>query len=397
MNMKKIFLLVMAALTVFSSCGDDEKSDVAVIGVTISPSSAQTLLEGASLPLTATVQPDNATNKKVTWTSSSTATATVSDNGLVTALKAGMTTITVTTVDGGKTASVAVTVSKPGPDPEFYVAEEQITLPSAAAGAYDIVVESNIAWTVDVDAEAAAWCSVSPTSGNGNGTVTVTALTNPVPNTERTATVTFRMDAFDPLPVTVKQPAIKGTLCTQCLWDASANGGSGAWVDGYVSERFGEAGTPSAITLYGGPMDYVAGATSPVDGRANTAAMIAANIALEGSAIKICQSLGEGWYLPACEELFNISAFQPESWWAITELLNGRSGAGLLYGNDYFWSSTEFYNNGGRVNSNDPNSTENTYSTATHSQCVVRATANGYPMGQGVKSWGIAAFFVWRP
>ena len=68
-----------------------------------------TLIEDEELILTATVNPDNASNKNVTWTSSDSSVASVSD-GKVTALKAGSATITVKTEDGGKTASCEVTV-----------------------------------------------------------------------------------------------------------------------------------------------------------------------------------------------------------------------------------------------------------------------------------------------
>ena len=69
-----------------------------------------TLTEGSSENLTATVKPDNATNKKVTWKSDKADIASVDESGKVTALKAGEATITVTTEDGGKTATCKVAV-----------------------------------------------------------------------------------------------------------------------------------------------------------------------------------------------------------------------------------------------------------------------------------------------
>jgi hypothetical protein len=61
--------------------------------------------------LTATIAPVNATNQNLTWSTSDGSKATVSSSGMVTAVSAGTATITVTTVDGGFTASCEVTVS----------------------------------------------------------------------------------------------------------------------------------------------------------------------------------------------------------------------------------------------------------------------------------------------
>ena len=69
-----------------------------------------TLTEGETETLTATVKPDNADNRKVTWSSDKTEVATVGGDGKVTAVKAGEAVVTVTTEDGGKTASCKVTV-----------------------------------------------------------------------------------------------------------------------------------------------------------------------------------------------------------------------------------------------------------------------------------------------
>ena len=78
--------------------------------ITLDRPSAE-LTEGDVITLTAMVSPDNATNKDVSWSSSDESVATVSD-GVVTALKPGVAVITVTTVDGGKTASCDVTVKR---------------------------------------------------------------------------------------------------------------------------------------------------------------------------------------------------------------------------------------------------------------------------------------------
>jgi uncharacterized protein YjdB len=82
---------------------------VAVTSVTLSPTTLA-LKVGQTSTLTATVLPSNATNKAVTWSSSNTAIATVA-NGVVTAVAAGSATITVTTADGGHTATCVVTVT----------------------------------------------------------------------------------------------------------------------------------------------------------------------------------------------------------------------------------------------------------------------------------------------
>ena len=81
---------------------------VPVTGVTLNANSG-TLYAGSTVTLTATVAPQDASNKAVTWSSSNTTVATV-NNGVVTALALGTATITVTTQDGGFTASYALTV-----------------------------------------------------------------------------------------------------------------------------------------------------------------------------------------------------------------------------------------------------------------------------------------------
>lgn len=77
-------------------------------GITLDQTSG-TLTEGDTVTLTATVSPDNATYKTVTWETSNSSVATVVD-GVVTALRAGTATITAKTADGNFSATYALTV-----------------------------------------------------------------------------------------------------------------------------------------------------------------------------------------------------------------------------------------------------------------------------------------------
>ncbi|NJM94676.1 MAG: carbohydrate-binding protein, partial [Cytophagales bacterium] len=85
---------------------------VSVTSVSLAPSTLA-LNVGASSQLTASISPANATNQSVSFSSSANGVATVSSSGLVTAVGVGSATITVTTADGGKTASSSVIVSAP--------------------------------------------------------------------------------------------------------------------------------------------------------------------------------------------------------------------------------------------------------------------------------------------
>ena len=82
---------------------------IPVTGVTVSPTS-DSIAVSETLTLTATVAPEDATNKTVTWSSSDDSIATVVD-GVVTGVAAGNATITVTTVDGSFTATCEITVT----------------------------------------------------------------------------------------------------------------------------------------------------------------------------------------------------------------------------------------------------------------------------------------------
>ena len=105
---------------------DTTPETVAVTGVTLDKSTAKLTEKGQTVDLTATVAPENATNKNVIFETSNEKVATVDGNGKVTAVANGKATITVTTEDGEKTAACEVTVEIPNvpvPAPEELVNE----------------------------------------------------------------------------------------------------------------------------------------------------------------------------------------------------------------------------------------------------------------------------------
>ena len=152
----------------------DEDLTVHVTGVVLSNNSL-TLAKGKQSMLSATVTPDDATNKAITWTSSNTSVATVAQTGKVTAKAAGTATITATTADGGFTATCDVTVT----DGSSTVAVTGVTLNKTSA---NLTVGNTETLTATVSPSNATNKNVTWTSSNtsvatvANGVVTAKAV-----------------------------------------------------------------------------------------------------------------------------------------------------------------------------------------------------------------------------
>ena len=83
---------------------------IPVSGISLNRRSA-TLVVGSSETITATISPDNATNRNVSWSSNNSSVATVNPSGRITAIGAGDAVITARTEDGGRTATINVRVN----------------------------------------------------------------------------------------------------------------------------------------------------------------------------------------------------------------------------------------------------------------------------------------------
>ena len=160
------------------------------------------LKSGASVQLTATVNPSNATDKTISWTSSNSSVAKVSD-GKVTAVKAGTATITATA--GGKTASVVVTVAdNPVPVSSVSISGDgvsnaKLSLKSGASAQLtatvkpDNATDRKVTWTSSDSSVANVMGTGVVTAGSKAGTATVTATAG-----GKSASVQVTVEAQDP-------------------------------------------------------------------------------------------------------------------------------------------------------------------------------------------------------
>lgn len=153
---------------------------VPVTSVTLSQTSLS-LLEGRTAKLEATVLPEDATEKTVTWTSAIPSVATVSADGTVTAVSAGK--VNITAKSGNVSAVCEVTVEAIA----VSVTPVSVEL-GPEGGKVSVKVSSNVSWTASSTAE---WFSLSKTSaGEGDTDIEVTVKENETVDA-RSAQVTF--------------------------------------------------------------------------------------------------------------------------------------------------------------------------------------------------------------
>ena len=169
----------------FTAAQQPGPSTVAVTGVKLAPTTLNMTVGGADQTLTATVEPSNATNKNVSWSTSDSQVATVA-GGVVHAVGAGDATITVTTADGNKTATCAVHVTAGSVDTPVAVTGvtlDPTTLNMTVGGADQTLTATvapsnatnkNVSWSSSDSQVATVADGVVHAVGAGDATITVT-------------------------------------------------------------------------------------------------------------------------------------------------------------------------------------------------------------------------------
>ena len=140
-------------------------ADIPATGVTLDKTELS-LTEGESATLTATVEPENATDKAIVWTSSDNAVATV-ENGVVTAVKAGTAIITAACGSAKAECTVTVTAAPAGPiSVKVGAAAYPVKPVDGQAGKYHVAVPYGSDVTVTIDADASAFFMIKDAKDN---------------------------------------------------------------------------------------------------------------------------------------------------------------------------------------------------------------------------------------
>ena len=217
--MKKVLLALLAAVLVISACTPKE-----VLPSSVSLDKTKlALVEGDSYTLKALVNPSDAANKELTWSSSADAVATVDETGKVIAIKEGTATITATCKAATSVkATCEVTVTKKAvpvetvqlseTDPVSLTPDETLQLSAVISPAN--ATDNNVTWASDNT-------SVATVDANG----LVTALQGGVAYI--TATVggktsdALMVTVLEPRPLFLRYPYCllrTGDSFTQTIW-----------------------------------------------------------------------------------------------------------------------------------------------------------------------------------
>ncbi len=335
-NGEEVFFIVTASNTTGESAASTEGSatpPVAVTSVAIADKATTDVAMGGTLQLSATVEPNNATNKQLTWSSGDSNVATVDPSGLVTSVAVGgPITITVTSdADSSMSDSIEITV-KEGINSIDY---------GAIIGTKDVA--TSVTPTIDPQGATGTFSVTSGTlpSGlnldSGSGEISGT----PDQLTTEAVSVTIAMTGTGDYTGTVTK-VVTIEVLEYGIGSTGPAGGIVFYVKDSESDgwRYLEA-APSdlSVTAYkwGDTTTRVTTGADIGTGKSNTAAIVAAMEDAgftENYAAKACADYTEGgygdWFLPSRDELAELYK------------LKDTVGSFASDPNDHYWSSSDY-------------------------------------------------------
>ena len=213
-----------------------ESATVPVTGVTLDQTELFLIVDGTA-KLDATVKPNDATDKTVTWSSDNDDVATVDADGNVKAVAQGTATITVTTQDGSHTATCTVTVtaktytvSVTPSSIDFGSECPDYTQPAAQS----VTITNTGNQTVEVSLPAATGYTITGSEGFTNGTASI--------EPEGTATFTVQPNSGLTAGTHDETLTVYGTTTVTVRFTVGHDWGEPAWT-------WGEDGTTATATF----------------------------------------------------------------------------------------------------------------------------------------------------
>ena len=323
-------------VTIFDKVGaisdDSFIFPIAATGVSLSQTEA-TLAVGETLTLTATMIPEYAANfgaSNVTWSSSDEAVATVNESGVVTAKGPGEATITVTTADGGYTATCTVTVYTPVTGVSLSQTSAKLqfgeTLTLTATVAPDNAANKNVTWSSsNQDVATVDENGVVTAKTEGTATITVTTADGKKTATCKVTVIDIGMLAGATTEDVGKIAGADGKIYATKA-DAEANGTTAVAVIAYVGTSTGDAGHNNGLAIAladEGEMNFNQAITACTNKNTTTAVK------------------GGKWYLPSQEQwqtMFSANGGNNTNWYGLDKIITNAGGAGLP-GNVTLWTS----------------------------------------------------------
>lgn len=233
-SIRLLFVLLASAAILFTGCSKDDDL-IAVSNVTLNEATLD-LKPGETFTLTATVTPDDAENKTVSWSSSAPAVATVdAATGLVTAVAMGEAAITATA--GGKTAECIVTVS--------VALEYAITINNETGSFGGHAIVDNVGVPV----------TLSYRTHGGTGTATSTDLT--IGNSDTSGKVIVSGELEDKTPRVIEFSTDNYTTSTLITFGTVPAG----FLTNKTADRMSQAEARAFAAYHGGRLPLVGGKT----------------------------------------------------------------------------------------------------------------------------------------
>ena len=376
----------------------------AVTGVTIEPSEAE-LTVGSSTKLTATVLPENATNKNVIYSVDDESILSVDQDGNITGLSLGTATVTVTTEDGGFTASTEITVipvqvTGVGVSPEAASVGLGHTIQLTASIKPSNATNKNLSWSVS-DETIISVDDRGTVTGLSGGTATVTVTTEDGGFTASAEITVYYAPANTWTAIGTASNCFQGCFdgngyAVRGIYINTQKGYQGLFRNSYSDSVIANLGVAESY-IYGGL--YVGGVVGDNNGTVtncyNTGSVtgkdyVGGVVGCSDSTFTNCYNTG---IVNGNDNVGGVVGYNADDGGTVTNCYNtgsitGKEHVGGVVGDAYKTDVTNCYNTGSITGKEDVGGVVGDGSNSTFTDCYNTGSVTGEKHVGGVVGWG---------